>query len=157
MAAAAGRPLDWAPTPLTEGDVLAAFAAHCRDDLSDVEVLEQGPARLVARWRREVSTLELLADPSGPALAPQPQPTLYLLDLEGGLDGVAERFASDPELRSSVALVDLVRLEKIATVRSSVFVYLEWFLRDAYGVRLLASAAFTRGLIARGRLHLGFG
>ncbi|MCC6222123.1 MAG: hypothetical protein IT201_01370 [Thermoleophilia bacterium] len=157
MAATAGRSLDWAPAPLTEGDVLAAFAAHCREALEDVEVLDQGPTRLVARWRRETSAVELLTDPPVRPLAAQPQPTLYLLELRGELDGIAERFAAEPALRASVGLADLVRLEKIATVRSSVFVYFEWFLRDAYGVRLLTSAAFTRRLIARGQLHLGFG
>ncbi len=157
MGAEAGRRIDWSAPPLTEGAVLAAFATHCSDELADVEVLEQSATHLVARWRRETSRLELLAGPAGPALVPRPQPTLCLVDLEGGLEGIAERFAAEPSLRANVALVDLVRLEKISTVRSSVFVYFEWFLRDAYGVKLLTSPAFTRGLIARGHLHLGFG
>lgn len=153
---AAGRRVEWAAHTLTEGEILAAFAAHCRDELADVEVLEQGPAHLVARWRRETSRLELPAGPLDPHLVARAQPTLHLVDLEA-LDGAAERLASEPALRASVALVDLVRLEKIAAVRSSVFVYLEWFLRDAYGVKLLTSPEFTRRLIARGEIHLGFG
>ena len=55
-----------------------------------------------------------------------------------------ERFLDDETLRSRVAVLDLARLEKIAAVRSSVFVYLEWFLRDDYGVKILAESAFTR-------------
>ncbi len=35
--------------------------------------------------------------------------------------------------------------------------YVEWFLRDAYGVKMLPSAAFTAGLIERGILSLGMG
>ncbi len=42
-------------------------------------------------------------------------------------------------------------------VRSSVFVYFEWFLRDAYGVKVVASDVFTRGLVDRGIISLGFG
>jgi hypothetical protein len=36
-------------------------------------------------------------------------------------------------------------------------VFLEWFLRDAYGVKVLASAAFTQGLVSRGVISLGMG
>ena len=42
-------------------------------------------------------------------------------------------------------------------VRSSVFVYFEWFLRDVYGVKVVASDVFTRGLVDRGIISLGFG
>ena len=41
--------------------------------------------------------------------------------------------------------------------RSSAFVYFEWFLRDAYGVKLEPAAAFTQGLIERGVISLGMG
>ena len=68
-----------------------------------------------------------------------------------------ERFLEDEPLRSRVALLDLARLEKIAAVRSSVFVYLEWFLRDAYGVKILPESAFTSGLVGRGIISLGMG
>jgi hypothetical protein len=63
----------------------------------------------------------------------------------------------DAELRARVALLDLVRLEKVAAVRSSVFVHLEWYLRDAYGVKLLPAAEFTQALIDRGIISLGMG
>jgi hypothetical protein len=42
-------------------------------------------------------------------------------------------------------------------VRSSAFVYFEWFLRDAYGVKLMPVPAFTQGLIDRGIISLGMG
>jgi hypothetical protein len=42
-------------------------------------------------------------------------------------------------------------------VRSSVFVYFEWFLRDVYGVKVLAAPAFTSGLVGRGIISLGMG
>jgi hypothetical protein len=42
-------------------------------------------------------------------------------------------------------------------VRSSVFVYLEWFLRDTYGVKILPESAFTSGLVERGIISLGMG
>jgi len=55
------------------------------------------------------------------------------------------------------AVCDLGRLERIGAVRSSVFVYLESFLRDAYGVKLLHSSRFTQGLIEKGVISLGMG
>ena len=64
-----------------------------------------------------------------------------------------ERFLEEEPLRSRVALLDLARLEKIVAVRSSVFVYLEWFLRDTYGVKILPESAFTSGLVGA-RDHL---
>jgi hypothetical protein len=82
---------------------------------------------------------------------------MLLGDLEAHLEVLAEEFAADPTLRSRLAVYDLARLEKIGAVRSSVFVYFEWFLRDAYGVKLLPAAAFTQRLIDRGVIHLGFG
>ena len=48
-------------------------------------------------------------------------------------------------------------LERIGSVRSSAFVYFEWFLRSAYGVKLVPAAAYTMGLIDRGILSLGMG
>ena len=36
-------------------------------------------------------------------------------------------------------------------------VLFEWFLRDLYGVKVVASDAFTRGLVDRGIISLGFG
>jgi hypothetical protein len=35
--------------------------------------------------------------------------------------------------------------------------YFEWFLRDAYGVKLLPAPAFTQGLVDRGIISLGMG
>ncbi len=83
---------------------------------------------------------------------------MLLADLDAAdLETLADRFAAEPSLRASLAIYDLGRLEKLGAVRSSVFVYFEWFLRDEYGVKLLSSAAFTQGLINRGIISLGFG
>ena len=149
-----GREIEWAALTLTQGEILDGFAAYCRDELEDVDVVEHAPSRLAVGWRRERSTIELRAGflfcdrlaGEGPAL---------LLGPIG--PRAAERFVEDAGLRSRVALLDLARLEKIAAVRSSVFVYFEWFLRDVYGVKVLAESAFTRGLVDRGIISLGMG
>lgn len=152
------RPIEWAPRTLSQGEILEAFAAHCRDDLDDVDVVDVAPGLLVARWRRETSRLELRAGLVGLERLVSPDPTMLLADLDQvDVDALAERFVADPGLRGTLAIYDLGRLEKIGAPRSSVFVYFEWFLRDAYGVKLLTSAAFTQGLIARGVISLGFG
>lgn len=72
-------------------------------------------------------------------------------------EAVVGRFLDDAALRSRLAVYDLVRLEKVNTVRSSIFVHFEWFLRDAYGVKVLPAPAFTQGLVDRGVISLGFG
>jgi hypothetical protein len=152
------RPIEWATRTVPQGKILAAFAAHCRDELDDVEVLEEAAGLLVARWRRETSRLELRAGLVGFERLASADPTMLLADLDhADVDSLAERFVAEPALRNALAVYDLGRLEKVGAVRSSVFVYFEWFLRDAYGVKLLSSAAFTQGLIARGVISLGFG
>jgi hypothetical protein len=149
-----GRTIEWATRTLTQGEVLDAFHDYCRDELDDVDVLEATPSRLALGWRRERSTIELRVGylfcdrlaTDGPAL------------LLGPIGPKAvERFLDDETLRTRVALLDLERLEKIAAVRSSVFVYFEWFLRDAYGVKILPEQAFTTGLVERGIISLGMG
>jgi hypothetical protein len=148
------RRIEWATRSVTQGEILDAFAVYCRDELDDVDVLEHGPSRLSLGWRRERSAIELRTGflfcerlaADGPAL------------LLGPIGPKAvERFLGDPDLRSRVALLDLARLEKIAAVRSSVFVYFEWFLRDSYGVKILPESAFTRGLVGQGIISLGMG
>jgi hypothetical protein len=149
-----GRAIEWATQTVTQGEVLDAFRDYCRDELDDVEVLDAMPSRLELGWRRERSTVEVRAGllfcerlaAEGPAL---------LLGAVG--PKATERFLEDANLRSRVALLDLERLEKIAAVRSSVFVYFEWFLRDAYGVKILPDNAFTGGLVERGIISLGMG
>jgi len=149
-----GRPIEWATQTVTQGEVLDAFHDYCRDQLDDVDVLEATPSRLALGWRRERSTIELRVGNlfcerlavDGPAL------------LLGPIGPKAvERFLDHETLRSRVALLDLERLEKIAAVRSSVFVYFEWFLRDTYGVKILPEQAFTTGLVERGIISLGMG
>lgn len=154
---ATGRTIEWATRTITQGEALAAFAAHCREELDDVEVTELGSTFLVATWRRETSRVELRERIVAGELAVSETPTLYLGELPDDLDPLVDAFVTDESLRARVALVDLVRLEKISAVRSSVFVYLEWFLRDEYGVKLLPAAAFTQRLIDRGVISLGFG
>ena len=154
---AAGRTIEWATRTITQGEVLTAFAEHCREELDDVEVAELAPTFLVATWRRETSRIELRERILPAELGATETPTLYLGELPEKLDPLVYAFVSDESLRARVALVDLVRLEKISAVRSSVFVYLEWFLRDEYGVKLLPAAAFTQRLIDRGVISLGFG
>ncbi|MEZ5101041.1 MAG: hypothetical protein R3C15_14845 [Thermoleophilia bacterium] len=158
---AARRPVRWAHRTVTQGEVLAGFAVHCRDELDDVELESAaGPSdtaacRLDLRWKRERSRVELR---HGFVLARRlaDRPTMLVGDAdEIGLEWLRE-LALDQEARAGVALLDLTRLERTSAVRSSVFVYLEWFLRDAYGVKLVASTPYTHLLVDAGALHLGF-
>jgi len=151
------RPIEWATRTMTQGQILAAFTVHCLDDLEEVEVVEATPARLVVRWRKEVSRLELRAGFLGIERLASDKPTMLLGDLEPALDELVPQFVANADLRSRLAVYDLARLEKVGAVRSSPFVYFEWFLRDEYGVKLLPAAGFTQGLIDRGVIHLGMG
>jgi hypothetical protein len=149
-----GRPIEWATQTLTQGEILDAFGRYCRDELEDVDVLEAAPSRLVLGWRRERSTIELRAGFLFSERLAGDGSALLLGAI--GPKAVA-RFLEDETLRSRVALLDLARLVKIAAVRSSVFVYFEWFLRDEYGVKILAEPTFTAGLVERGIISLGMG
>jgi hypothetical protein len=152
-----GRTIEWATRTLTQGEILAAFARHCADELDDVEVVEVEPSLLVLRWRLETSRLELRAGFLGWEQLASETPTMLLGDIDAEVDALAERFVADADLRGRVAVYDLGRLEKLGAVGSSSFVYFEWFLRDAYGVKVLPSGAFTQGLIDRGIISLGMG
>jgi hypothetical protein len=149
-----GRTIAWATRTVTQGEVIDAFAAYCRDELKDVEVLEQTPTRLSLGWRKEVSAVELRAGFLFCERLAEDGPVMLL-----GAIGpkMVERFLDDENLRSRIAVLDLARLEKIAAVRSSAFVYFEWFLRDEYGVKIVAEPRFTSGLVARGIISLGMG
>jgi hypothetical protein len=149
-----GCPIEWATQTLTQGEILDAFGRYCREELDDVEVLEAAPSRLLLGWRRERSAIELRA---GLLFCDRLAGDGPLLVLGSIGPRAAARFLDDEALRSRVALLDLGRLEKIAAVRSSVFVYFEWFLRDRYGVKVLAAPAFTSGLVERGIISLGMG
>ena len=143
------RPVEWAARTLTYGEVLDAFAGYCRE-LDDLEVIAETPTSLRLSWRgREEVSVEL-AD----GLPGGDEPVLALLELD---DALVARFLDDAGLRARVAVFDLGRLEKVNAVRSSVFVYFEWFLRDVYGVKVLPSNAFTQGLVERGIISLGMG
>jgi hypothetical protein len=153
----AGRHIEWAAQTVVQGEVLAAFADHCEGELEDVEVLERRDDLLVARWRRETSRLELRAGFAGLEHLASSTPTVLLGDIESDEERILQAFLDDADLRSRLAICDLGRLERIGAVRSSIFVYLEWFLRDAYGVKLQPSPRFTQGLIDRGVISLGMG
>jgi hypothetical protein len=154
---ASSRPVEWGALSTTQGEVLAAFARHCRDELDDVEVVRDEGARLTVRWRTEESRFELRNGFLGLDRLATATPTMLLGDLEPDLGALVSVFLDRPELRSRLAVCDLARLERLGTVRSSAFVYFEWFLRDEYGVKLVPAPAFTQGLIDRGVISLGMG
>jgi len=143
------RRIDWAAMSVTQGEVLDAFAIYCRDTLDDVELVAESTTRLDLAWRRERSSVEVVDE-----LPERSEPTLALTELT---DVLVTSLLDDAVLRARLAVYDLARLEKANAVRSSVFVYFEWFLRDLYGVKVVASDAFTRGLVDRGIISLGFG
>jgi hypothetical protein len=147
---------EWGDHVVTYGDVLDAFASHCAD-LDDVEVVDRTSDVLVARWRTETSRLELRSGFADVPGVTTDGPTMLLGDVADDEPRLVEAYLDDADLRARVAVVDLDRLERIGAVRSSVFVYLEWFLRDTYGVKLLPNPRFTHGLIERGIIHLGMG
>jgi hypothetical protein len=143
------RRIDWAAISVTQGEVLDAFATYCRDELDDIELVAESPTRLELAWKRERSFVTVAGGiPAGD------EPTLAMTELT---EPLVIALLDDPQLRSRLAVYDLARLEKANAVRSSVFVYFEWFLRDVYGVKVVASDAFTRGLVDRGIISLGFG
>ena len=143
-----GRTIEWAAHTVTEAELLEAFAGYC-SETDELEVLEQTPALLRVAWKRERSVVELTE-----VIESREEPLLALTELS---DELVRRFLDDEALRTRVAVYDLQRLEKVNAVRSSVFVHFEWFLRDAYGVKLLPAAAFTQGLVDRGIISLGMG
>jgi hypothetical protein len=144
------RRVEWTDD-LTHGELLDRFAAHCRDELDDVELRAADPTRLQLAWRGGEGTVELRADLAG--LADGTHLILTPID-----DALVERFLDDEQLRGRIAVVDIDRLEKINAVRSaSLCVYFEWFVREAFGARILPADAFTAGLVQRGILSLGMG
>jgi hypothetical protein len=154
---ASSRPVEWGARSTTQGEVLAGFAQHCRDELDDVEVVSDEDTRLTVRWRAEESRFELRNGFLGVDRLATATPTMLLGDIEPDLAALVSVFLDRPELRSRLTVCDLARLERLGTVRSSAFVYFEWFLRDAYGVKLVPVPAFTQGLIDRGVISLGMG
>jgi hypothetical protein len=154
---ASERSIEWATRSVAQGEVLHGFVDHCRNDLDDVSVERAEATRITVRWRDETSRFELRNGFVGVEHLAGEMPTMVLGELEPWLDGLVAAFVDRPELRSRLALCDLARLERLGAVRSTAFVYFEWFLRDAYGVKLLPNSAFTQGLIDRGVLSLGMG
>jgi hypothetical protein len=148
------RRVDWVGRSLEQGEVLDTFARHCDRELDEVELLGAEPSRLELRWRRELAGVELRVGTVECERLAHEHPVLLLTPMSETCVG---RLAEDQRLAARLAICDLVRLEKVNAVRSSVFVYFEWFLRDEYGVKLLPAAEFTRALVARGVLSLGMG
>lgn len=151
------QPIDWVAMTLQHGEVFETFKRHCAEELDEVSVVDAGKDTLVARWRHELSRLELRAGFIGFEQLVSDVPTMLVGVLEGDDAVVTAAFLDDADLRGKLAVCDLTRLERIGTPRSSLFVYFEWFLRDAYSVRLLPAPAFTQGLIDRGIISLGMG
>jgi hypothetical protein len=133
-------------------DVVAAFHRHCADELPDVEVLEASPTALTVQWRREIVDVQLR-----PTLESQPVPERPLLAIAPLESAVVTRLLDDERLRAQLGVYDLARREKASAVRSSIFTYFEWFLLEAYGMKVVASSSFTAGLVERGILSLGMG
>lgn len=150
-AVALARPVPWSPEPLTQGDMLARFAAYCTGEIDDVDVLEAAPGAVHLAWRDERACAETRIG------------TLFAERLEGGPwlllapadPGTIERFLDSRDLRARLTVWDLAELTKLVAVRSSIAVHLEWFLRDAYRRKVLPAQAFTEGLLARGIISLG--
>ena len=149
-----GRRIEWAMHTVSQGEVMIGFAEHCRSELDDVEVLEEGPSRLALRCGRDMSAIELRAGFIFCDRLRSADPLLLIGDLT---EPVVQRLLADEALRTTTAVYDFARLEKVNAVRSTVFVYFEWFLRDTYGVKLLPADAFTQGLAERGIISLGTG
>ena len=145
------RRVDWTDD-LTHGDVLDRFAAHCADELDDVDVVAAHPTPIQLAWRGGAGTVELRADLAGVEQLEGVHLLLTRID-----DALVERFLDDEQLRGHIAVVDVDRLEKVNAVRSSLCVYFEWFVREAFGARILPAEAFTAGLVQRGIISLGMG
>jgi hypothetical protein len=153
-AAVRERPIEWASLTTTQGELFDALSAHFRDELDEVELHAATPTALDVGWRRERATVELRASFVECERLAAERPAIVLGPLD---DTLSERLAAEPRLRERLVVYDLAALSKAGAVRSSVAVFLEWFLRDAYGVKVLASAAFTQGLVSRGVISLGMG
>ena len=149
-----GRVVDWASLSTTQGELFDALTAHYRDELDEVELHAISPTVLDVAWRRERATVELRAGFVECERLAAERPAIVLGPLD---DALSERLAAEAQLRDRILVYDLAALAKAGAVRSSVAVFLEWFLRDAYGVKVLASAAFTQGLVSRGVISLGMG
>jgi hypothetical protein len=139
-------------TRLDPLDVLAGFARHCADELADVTVLEARADAVVVQWKREIASVELRSVPED-----EPVPERPLLALAPLNATVITRLLDDERLRAQLGVYDLARREKASAVRASAFTYFEWYLQEAYGIKVAASSSFTAGLVERGILSLGMG
>jgi len=149
-----GRVVEWASLSTTQGELFDALTAHFRDELDEVELNAASATALDVTWRRERAGVGLRAGFVDCERLGAERPAIVLGPLD---DALSERLAADSKLRERLIVYDLAGLAKAGALRSSIAVFLEWFLRDAYGVKVLASAAFTQGLVSRGVISLGMG
>jgi hypothetical protein len=149
------RAVPWPTGPVSCGAVLDGFAAHCRDELADVELLEQGPHRLRLRWRDQTVDVALRADPRGCDRLPAEHP--WLLVVASIPDDFVDWFVDRPGLADRMAIYGLDTRRKLSIVRATVPVYFEWYLREAYRVRMAADPGFTVALLSRGVISTGMG
>ena len=85
------RPIAWAARTIAQGEILEAFTQHCREELTDVEVVDATPALLVARWKRETARIELRAGLVAFERLASEGPTMLLADLDAvDLDALAD-------------------------------------------------------------------
>ena len=148
------RPIEWASLTTSQGELFDSLSAHFRDELDEVELHAEAPTALDVAWRRERATVELRAGFVECERLGAERPAIVVGPLD---DALSERLAASRSCASGSSSTTSRRSPKAGAVRSSVTVFLEWFLRDAYGVKVLASAAFTQGLVSRGVISLGMG
>ena len=131
--AARSRPVEWVGRSLDQGEVLDAFARHCREELDEVEVADAGPTRLTLAWRRERATVELRAGTVACERVGGENPVLLLTPLA---TACVAALAADQRLAGRLAVCDLVRLEKINAVAAASSCISSGFSGDEYGVKL---------------------
>ena len=96
----AARSIEWADRRLTHGELLAGFARHCTDELDEVTVEEVTSTTLVARWRAEMSRIELRAGTVAVERLVSDTPTMLITELGDDAEALVARFLDSAELRS---------------------------------------------------------
>lgn len=151
---ARGHPASRTATATTYGRVLDDFVRYCRDELDDVTLVEAAPACAVLQWQGERARVELRLGHVACERLTDTVPTLLITDCDADL---VDRFLSDQELHDRVAAYDVNLPAKLNVVRCPVFVHFEWFLREAYRLKVVAMPEFTAGLLAKGVISTGMG
>jgi hypothetical protein len=110
------RTVAWPAGPVSCGAVLDGFAAHCRDELADVELLEHTPRRLRLRWRDQTLDVALRPDPRGCDRLPAEHP--WLLVVAAIPDGFVDWFVDRPGLADRIAVYGLDSRRKLRALRN---------------------------------------